>query len=392
LIINNNNSKWNYYTLWQSNFNAQVIGNLTQDGVGNSGLVGNITQLQNTTEMAWGSPNITYTPWFQPWDSFDDMNNELESQKNYWVQRQLANQRYPRCLTCPQAATVFNNMVTTPTNLSIDYSVMIDTQLGYSPIYTWHTMINMIDTAYMRLITGNSNYTIVTFVQELPFIEQVPQFDIASFLSVLLYPFAISFVLPVYVNSIVVEKQERLREMMKMMGLKMVYYWITNYIWDMILYILIVAVLIITSLAFTLRMFTQTNFILLLLMFFGWGNAMIALGFLLSTFFKRGKSATVVTYLIVIASVIISYVLNATVFKEDQTYIFFLLYPAFACYRAIFLIGIGCSVLQCPQLSDLVWGSQMLNVIIFLYIDTVLYFIIALFVFFFPLFSNHNFR
>ena len=364
------------YQLWQTGFNATIIGNLTVDGIGNSGLVGEITQLVNTSN----TENITYTPWYYRWDNFDDMNNYLETQKNYWVQRQLANQRYPRCLTCPQSANVFNNIQTTPNNISIDYEVMIDTQLGESPIVTWHTMINMMDTAFVRYVTNVADYEIITWIQQLPYIEQVPEFDIASFLSVLLYPFAISFILPVYVNAIVLEKQERLREMMKMMGLKMSYYWLTNYIWDFILYILVVIVLIVSSLVFQLRMFTQTNFLILILMFVGWGNAQIALSFLLSTFFKRARSATVVSYLLVIASVIISYVLNATVFKEDETYIFFLLYPPFACYRAIYLIGVGCSVLQCPQIGDLVWGSQMLNVILFLYIDTLIYFPLGLYV------------
>ena len=55
----------------------------------------------------------------------------------------------------------------------------------------------------------------------MPYIQQELSFDVAGFLSIILFPFAVSFLLPLYVNAIVTEKQERLREMMKM-----VRYWI----------------------------------------------------------------------------------------------------------------------------------------------------------------------
>ena len=67
-----------------------------------------------------------------------------------------------------------------------------------------------------RYITNNTAFQILTYSQPLPYVEQVPPFDIASFLSVMLYPFIVSFLLPVYVNAIVMEKEHKLREMMRM--------------------------------------------------------------------------------------------------------------------------------------------------------------------------------
>ena len=43
-------------------------------------------------------------------------------------------------------------------------------------------MINLIDNAFLRYVTKNSTWTIITWVQALPYIEQSPSFDIGSFL------------------------------------------------------------------------------------------------------------------------------------------------------------------------------------------------------------------
>ena len=313
------------------------------------------------------------------------MLDQIEDQKTYWVQRQLANQEFPKCEDCPQAAVIFNSLdISSQTNQAshINYQVLIDTQLGEYQFELEHVMINMINTAFLRSITANPEWIIATFSQPLPYISQVPSFDIGSFLGLLLYPFAVSFVIAIYVNAIVREKQDRLREMMKMMGLKMSWYWFVNYLWDIFLYLFIIGVMIITSIAFRLRMFTQTAFLIWIIILFGWGNAQVAMSFLLSTFFNKARTATIVSYILVIAGVVFSYVLNATVFQENSSnpivYILFFLYPPFACYRAIYLIGAGCTILQCPQLDDIKVGGELFYIMIFLYIDTVVYFILAL--------------
>ena len=162
-------------------------------------------------------------------------------------------------------------------------------------------MINLIDTAFLRAVTKDAAWIIITWVQALPYIEQSPSFDIGSFLGLLLYPFAVSFVLAIYVNTIVVEKQERLREMMRMNGLNMIWYWFVNYLWDIILYFFIIIMMIAVSVAYGLRMFTQTSYVIWIVILIGWGNCQVAMGFVLSAFFNKARTATIVSYLLVIA-------------------------------------------------------------------------------------------
>ena len=74
-------------------------------------------------------------------------------QKDYWMQQQqTASEGLPRCLTCPMGANVFNDLDVD--TAAIDYEVLVDLQMGYSPIDVWHTLINSIDTALIREVTG----------------------------------------------------------------------------------------------------------------------------------------------------------------------------------------------------------------------------------------------
>jgi len=54
----------------------------------------------------------------------------------------------------------------------------------------------------------------------------------------------------------------------------------------------------------------QTNGLVLCLAFFLWGHAEVALGFFLSNFFGRPRTATIVGYLLVIAGIIIALLLE----------------------------------------------------------------------------------
>ncbi len=55
--------------------------------------------------------------------------------------------------------------------------------------------------------------------------------------------FVFLFPLPMIMFTIVYEKTERIREMMKLSGLKMRYYWIVTFVFNFVLYLLFTAVL-----------------------------------------------------------------------------------------------------------------------------------------------------
>ena len=55
---------------------------------------------------------------------------------------------------------------------------------------------------------------------------------------------------------------------------------------------------------------TQTNYGVLVLTFFLWGHAEVVLGFFLSNFFSRPRTATIIGYLLVISGIVVALILE----------------------------------------------------------------------------------
>ena len=136
---------------------------------------------------------------------------------------------------------------------------------------------------------------------------------IGAFVGQILYPFGVSFLLPVFVVSIVKEKEERILIMMKMVfflsfflflnmksnsifsflqnGLKSWVYYASEYVHFYILHIFSTAIFIITGIITRLDFFLNTDPGAYVLIFFIWGHTQIALAFFLSAFFSRSRVA-----------------------------------------------------------------------------------------------------
>ena len=83
-----------------------------------------------------------------------------------------------------------------------------------------------------------------------------------------LYPLSLSLLLPVFMYAIVLEKEEKLLEMMKMNGLRMRYYWGVNFLFDFLLYFVTAFIfLIFGGLIMKINFFTSTSLGLLVLFY-----------------------------------------------------------------------------------------------------------------------------
>ena len=83
--------------------------------------------------------------------------------------------------------------------------------------------------------------------------------------------------LPVFMTSIVTEKESKIRELMKMTGLKLSLYWIVHYIFDYFIYLVVTAMLIISGHIYSVRFFTLNDFGVYYLLFLLWGHVLIAM-------------------------------------------------------------------------------------------------------------------
>jgi len=147
--------------------------------------------------------------------------------------------------------------------------------------------------SYLRTITNQTN--LLSGLQSMPISQDTSNLlnMIFSLIGATLYPIALSLMLPVFMYVIVLEKEERLQEMMKMNGLKMRYYWLINYLWNLIMYCASVTVFILFGqFVLEISFFTETGTGPMLVMLFGWGLSQVSLSFFWQNFIGKARSAT----------------------------------------------------------------------------------------------------
>src|SRR3989338_2794100 len=370
-----------------------LYGNGSHDG-----MLGKVPQFPGLDFVNGGVPSLL--PNFMWAPSEQAVTSALYTRKLTSVNQAYANLQAASCNTCPASYAFFRepnvSVVDEPERGSflqgepsffskeLSYVVGSDTQLNYRHIQTTQTVMNILDNAYAKsLVPGLSAASpnvITTSIVALPYVSVIPSFDVGSSAATFLFPFAVSFLLPVYMNDIVLEKEERLRNMMVMAGLKMRLYWAVAYLYNLLLFMIIFMLLVFVCLAFQLRFMTETSPLLLFFIFFGWGNVQIAFSFFLSTFFNSARVASVIGYILVISSVLISYLLNVTIFDPLKTPLFiFMLYPPFPFYRAVFIIGLKCGFFECTTWSDLGQepDSQLITIIVYQFCCIPLYLLLA---------------
>lgn len=130
-------------------------------------------------------------------------------------------------------------------------------------------MLDLISRAYIHSM--NDSVWIMTGIQYMPSKDEdkTTIYTIINLTASCLYPLALSLLLPVFMYTIVLEKEERLLEMMKMNGMQMSYYWLVTYIFDALLYFVTALVFfIIGYFATGLDFFVKTDKLIIVLSYF----------------------------------------------------------------------------------------------------------------------------
>lgn len=87
-------------------------------------------------------------------------------------------------------------------------------------------------------------------------------------------PICMSMALPVFIYQVVLEKETRLIENMKINGMKMANYWIVNYLFNLGFYCATALLFLFFGIKiFKLQVFSDTAISILLVVLFGWGLA-----------------------------------------------------------------------------------------------------------------------
>ncbi|KAJ3003704.1 hypothetical protein HKX48_001635 [Thoreauomyces humboldtii] len=187
-------------------------------------------------------------------------------------------------------------------------------------------------------VVANGASAIIPSTRAMPKLENTKlDLPFASFIGRILFPFGVSFLVPFFVVTLVKEKEDRILGMMRMNGLKVWTYWLAHYVHFYSLHVLSAFVFLVAGRGAKMEMFTRTSAGVLILVLFVWGHAQVALSFLFGSLFSRSQTALVVTFLVILCSVLVSLAGDALFLNGAPSAYF--IWPAFAFYRILTLLN-----------------------------------------------------
>ena len=136
--------------------------------------------------------------------------------------------------------------------------------------------------------------------------ESTINFDLVSIIGPLVFPIIFIFSLLVIMNVVVYEKENRLQEIVKIMGLRETVYWSAHFIFGLIIGAISVILFIIFAFAFDFRLITQTNGGVVFITFVLWTIVITVFSFFVTTFFSRLLTVDIAANIIIFASIIIA--------------------------------------------------------------------------------------
>lgn len=120
-----------------------------------------------------------------------------------------------------------------------------------------------------------------------------------SFIAVLIFPVSLSLLFPVFLYTVVLEKEEKLIQMMKMNGMKISSYWLVYFIFNFILGLITNIIFIVSGILLTgMRFFYETSPGLIAIVLIGWTLAQIGMAVFFQTFLNKSRSANIIGYLV----------------------------------------------------------------------------------------------
>ncbi|CAI5988674.1 unnamed protein product [Closterium sp. NIES-64] len=168
------------------------------------------------------------------------------------------------------------------------------------------------------------------FVKDFPKVETTLGVDFVSLLGPLFYMWVLQLLLPVMTVALVYEKEQQLRIMMRMHGLKDGPYWLVSYLYFLLLSLAYIFFLVAFGSLIQLKCFTLNPYGLQLLLYIVSANTQIALAMLLSTAFAHTRPATATTYLYVFTSALLGQFLYRNLLESGSYSSEFRGFPSFS--------------------------------------------------------------
>ncbi|KAL9314235.1 hypothetical protein ACSQ67_019687 [Phaseolus vulgaris] len=246
--------------------------------------------------------------------------------------------------------------------------------------------VNLVSDAYLQFLLGPGTKMFFEFVKEMPKPSTPIKFDLASLLGGLFFTWVILQLFPIALTTLVYEKQQKLRIMMKMHGLGDGPYWMISYGYFLAISIVYMLCFVIFGSVIGLNFFTMNAYSIQFVFYFIYINLQIVLAFLLASVFSNVKTATVISYIGVfgtglLAGFLFQFFVQDTSFPRGWI-IVMELYPGFALYRGLYEFSqysfsgdaLGTNGMRWSDLSDSANGMKEVLIIMFVEWLLVLFF------------------
>lgn len=179
------------------------------------------------------------------------------------------------------------------------------------------SFVDLLNNAYLQQLS-NGNAQLATGIVYMPPAgdSNILVNSIINLVGSTIFPLALSLLFPVFLYAIVLEKEERLIQMMKMNGMSMKNYWLVTFLFNLFLSL-------ITNIIFYLfgylvvknTFFTETPFGMMFVILFGWMLAQIGMATLFQTILSNSRSANIIGYLLSIWTSLMGASLNVGVYQ-----------------------------------------------------------------------------
>ncbi|CAL9128172.1 unnamed protein product [Musa textilis] len=264
-------------------------------------------------------------------------------------------------------------------NINIWYNSTYNNDTGFVKVALVRVprTVNAASNAYLKFRKGVGAMVLFDFVKEMPKTGTDRRFDFSSLLGPLFFTWIIELLFPVILTYIVYEKQQKLRIMMKMHGLKDGPYWFISYIYFFSLSSVYMICFVIFGSLIGLKFFRLNDYSIQVVFYFIYINLQIALAFLIAPFFSAVKTATVFGYNYVFGSGLLGEFL-LRFFIEDTSFprgwiLVMELVPGFSLYRGLFEFSqysfsgdyMGTSGMKWGDLNDSQNGMKAVLIIMF---------------------------
>eukprot|EP01119_Soliformovum_irregulare_P016294 TRINITY_DN4697_c0_g1_i1.p1 TRINITY_DN4697_c0_g1~~TRINITY_DN4697_c0_g1_i1.p1 ORF type:complete len:870 (-),score=220.23 TRINITY_DN4697_c0_g1_i1:30-2567(-) len=391
LVLPPDREVWNwFYELYYVDTHPSV-GSLHQYGNG-SGFLGKVPQANFT----FSNGTERRAPFFVNASSANQIDDILTAAQTE-LQKRSSDDRFQGEL--PSGAVIFNTYDPSPEGqdaYKLDYVFQFpnENQDGYSylnqlPVPNGvfsdeKVALNLLHSAFLNVISEERYQLMAATIQEWTYtsIFDAAEANVAvvQIVSATLFPMALSLLLPNFVYGIVDEKQLKLRELMKMMGMSMFKYWVMIYLFDMLLFAILAIVFVGLGLCFPIKFMLDPSPLLVLL--FIWGNCLIAMALFISAFLNRNRTITaIVLYLWVLISAQAGGTLSLIWTDPGEYPQALAAYPFFAFSRGLYLLSGGCGSTIChfntlPREYIIVIGALIAQTFFFgmlgMYLDQVM--------------------